>query len=214
MYRAPVKDIRFVLDELLGTEQLRACPEFAEFSSETSDAVLGEAARFAESVLEPLCKSGDRQGAKWSPNGVTMPDGFKEAYQHFCESGWPSLRAPPEFGGQGVPAVLGTAVEELWASSNLAFKLCPMLTQGAIEALTTPDEFVVTDQPYLAFLAERKVPPELVDTAISRIRSRSLTSSKAQTQAAAYQPRVVLFWATASARWAASRAGSRSTTRW
>jgi alkylation response protein AidB-like acyl-CoA dehydrogenase len=136
MYRAPVKDIRFVLDELLGTDALRACPEFADFSSETSDAVLGEAARFAETVLEPLCKSGDRQGAQWSPHGVTMPDGFKEAYLQFCESGWPSLRARPEFGGQGVPTVLGTAVEELWASSNLAFKLCPMLTQGAIEALS------------------------------------------------------------------------------
>ena len=136
MYRAPVKDIRFVLDELIGTDALRACPQFADFSSETSDAVLGEAARFAESVLEPLCKSGDVQGAKWSANGVTMPEGFKEAYRQFCESGWPSLRANPEFGGQGVPTVLGTAVEELWASSNLAFKLCPMLTQGAIEALS------------------------------------------------------------------------------
>ena len=136
MYRAPVKDIRFVLDELIGTDALRACPEFADFSSETSDAVLGEAARFAETVLEPLCKSGDRQGAQWSPHGVTMPEGFKEAYLQFCESGWPSLRARPEFGGQGVPTVLGTAVEELWASSNLAFKLCPMLTQGAIEALS------------------------------------------------------------------------------
>ena len=61
MYRAPVKDIRFVLDELMGTEQLRACPEFAEYTSETADAVLGEAARFAETVLEPLCKSGDRK---------------------------------------------------------------------------------------------------------------------------------------------------------
>ncbi len=135
MYRAPVKDLRFVLDELIGTELLRACPEFAEFSSETSDAVLGEAARFAETVLEPLCKTGDTQGAQWSAHGVTMPDGFKEAYQQFCDSGWPALRASPEFGGQGVPAVLGTAVEELWAASNLAFKLCPMLTQGAIEAL-------------------------------------------------------------------------------
>ena len=143
MYRAPVKDIRFVLDELIGTEALRACPEFAEFSSETSEAVLGEAARFAETVLEPLCKTGDRQGAQWSPNGVTMPDGFKEAYQQFCDNGWPALRASGEFGGQGVPTVLGTAVEELWASANLAFKLCPMLTQGAIEALAhfgTPEQ--------------------------------------------------------------------------
>jgi 3-(methylthio)propanoyl-CoA dehydrogenase len=135
MYRAPVKDIRFVLDELIGTERLRECPEFADYASETADAVLGEAARFAETVLEPLCKSGDREGARWSADGVTMPSGFREAYQQFCENGWPSLRAAAEFGGQNVPTVLGTAVEELWASSNLAFKLCPMLTQGAIEAL-------------------------------------------------------------------------------
>ena len=135
MYRAPVKEIRFVLDEVIGTESLRACPAFADFSNETSDAVLGEAARFAETVLEPLCKSGDREGARWSADGVTMPAGFKEAYQQFRENGWPSLRAETEFGGQNVPTVLGTAVEELWASANLAFKLCPMLTQGAVEAL-------------------------------------------------------------------------------
>jgi alkylation response protein AidB-like acyl-CoA dehydrogenase len=135
MYRAPVKDIRFVLDELLGTEELRACPEFADYGSETADAVLGEAARFAELVLAPLCKSGDREGAQWSPDGVTMPAGFKDAYQQFCDNGWPALRSKAEFGGQNAPAVLGTAVEELWAASNLAFKLCPMLTQGAIEAI-------------------------------------------------------------------------------
>jgi alkylation response protein AidB-like acyl-CoA dehydrogenase len=135
MYRAPVKDIRFVLDELIGGDALRACPEFADYSSETADAVLGEAARFAETVLEPLCKSGDREGAHWSASGVTMPAGFREAYLQFCESGWPALRSETEFGGQNVPTALGTAVEELWASSNLAFKLCPMLTQGAIEAI-------------------------------------------------------------------------------
>jgi len=135
MYRAPVKDIRFVLDELIGTAQLRACPEFAEYSSETCEAVLDEAARFAEVVLDPLCKSGDQEGAQWSADGVTMPAGFKEAYQQFCDNGWPALRCKAEFGGQNVPTVLGTAVEELWASANLAFKLCPMLTQGAIEAI-------------------------------------------------------------------------------
>ena len=143
MYRAPVKDIRFVLDELIGGDMLRACPEFADYSSETADAVLGEAARFAENVLEPLCKSGDREGAHWSANGVTMPEGFKAAYQQFCENGWSGLRGPTEYGGQNVPTMLGTAVEELWASSNLAFKLCPMLTLGAIEAIqhfATPEQ--------------------------------------------------------------------------
>jgi alkylation response protein AidB-like acyl-CoA dehydrogenase len=135
MYRAPVKDIRFVLDELIGTAELRDCPSFADYSVETADAVLGEAARFAEAVLEPLTKSGDREGAKWTANGVVMPEGFKDAYLQFCENGWPSLRSEVEYGGQGVPAALGTAVEELWAASNLAFKLCPMLTLGAIEAI-------------------------------------------------------------------------------
>jgi alkylation response protein AidB-like acyl-CoA dehydrogenase len=134
-YRAPVKEIRFVLDELIGTEALKGCPAFADYNSDTANAVLEEAAKFAEAILEPLCKSGDREGARWSPNGVTMPAGYKDAYQQFCDSGWPALRSETEFGGQGVPTMLGTAVEELWASSNLAFKLCPMLTQGAIEAL-------------------------------------------------------------------------------
>ena len=143
MYHAPVKDIRFVLDELIGADDLRSCPEFADYSAETADAILGEAARFAETVLEPLCKSGDREGARWTATGVTMPQGFREAYQQFCDNGWPGLRGKAEYGGQNVPAALGTAVEELWASSNLAFKLCPMLTLGAIEAIqhfATPEQ--------------------------------------------------------------------------
>jgi acyl-CoA dehydrogenase len=135
MYRAPVKDIRFVLDELIGYEQFAASPDFADYSSETSAAILDEAAKFAEGVLDPLCKLGDREGARWSADGVTMPLGFREAYNQFCASGWPALRSPTQYGGQNVPTVLGTAVEELWASANLAFKLCPMLTQGAIEAI-------------------------------------------------------------------------------
>jgi alkylation response protein AidB-like acyl-CoA dehydrogenase len=135
MYRAPVKDLRFVLEELIGTAPLAACPDYADYSAETAAAILEEAGKFAETVLDPLCKSGDREGARWSPSGVAMPAGFHEAYRQFCESGWPSLRAMSEFGGQNVPMALGTAVEEIWGASNLAFKLCPMLTQGAIEAL-------------------------------------------------------------------------------
>ncbi|HEX7416890.1 MAG TPA: acyl-CoA dehydrogenase, partial [Steroidobacteraceae bacterium] len=97
--------------------------------------ILDEAGRFAEEVLNPLNQSGDREGARWTADGVLMPAAFKEAYRQFVEGGWPQLRASKEHGGQGAPTVLGTAVEELWASANLAFKLCPMLTQGAIEAL-------------------------------------------------------------------------------
>jgi 3-(methylthio)propanoyl-CoA dehydrogenase len=136
MYRAPLKDLGFVLHRLLDDGQLSKCAQFADYSADLGDTILQEAGKFAENVLEPLCKTGDREGAKWSPDGsVRTPTGFKAAYEQFVEGGWPALRAHPHFGGQGAPTLIGTAVEELWASSNLAFKLCPMLTQGAIEAL-------------------------------------------------------------------------------
>jgi acyl-CoA dehydrogenase len=135
MYRAPLKDLGFVLHRLLDDGQLSKCAQFADYSADLGDTILQEAGKFAENVLEPLCKSGDREGAKWTPDGVRTPAGFKAAYEQFVAGGWPALRAHPQFGGQGAPTLIGTAVEELWASANLAFKLCPMLTQGAIEAL-------------------------------------------------------------------------------
>ena len=135
MYRAPLKDLRFVLHHLIGETTLKACPAHVEYSLEIVDAVLEEAGKFAQNVLDPIYKSGDRDGARWTSEGVLGAPGYKAAYAQYVAGGWPSLRASPDFGGQGVPAVLGTAVEELWAGSNLGFKLCPMLTQGAIEAL-------------------------------------------------------------------------------
>jgi acyl-CoA dehydrogenase len=135
MYRAPLQDLRFVLHELLHDGELSRLPGLSEYSPELADSILEEAGKFADEILAPLRDAGDRQGARWTPEGVVMPPGYKEAYAKFVEAGWPQLGASPEFGGQGVPAVLGTAVQELWAGANLAFKLCPMLTQGAIEAL-------------------------------------------------------------------------------
>jgi alkylation response protein AidB-like acyl-CoA dehydrogenase len=135
MYRAPIRELRFVLEELLGASALSAYPGLADYSPETAEAILGEAARFAEEVLEPLNQSGDREGARWTPDGVVTPQGFAAAYRQFVEGGWPQLGADPKYGGQLVPQVLGVAVRELWGAANLSFKLCPMLTQGAIEAL-------------------------------------------------------------------------------
>jgi acyl-CoA dehydrogenase len=135
MYRAPLKDLNFVLRELIGEAELQSCAPHADYSLELAESVLQEAGRFAETVLDPLYKSGDREGARWSPAGVTAAKGFKEAYAQFVAAGWPALAAEPEFGGQGMPQTLSTAVQEIWAGSNLAFKLCPMLTQGAVEAL-------------------------------------------------------------------------------
>jgi 3-(methylthio)propanoyl-CoA dehydrogenase len=135
MYRAPVRDVRFVLEELLGAQSLSACPALADYSNELAQSVLEEAARFAQEVLEPLNRSGDTEGARWTADGVVTAPGFREAYAKFVEGGWPQLGADPEYGGQRVPLVLATAVAEFWASANLAFKLGPMLTHGAAHAL-------------------------------------------------------------------------------
>jgi alkylation response protein AidB-like acyl-CoA dehydrogenase len=135
MYHAPLKELRFVLHQLIGDARLSELEGLSEYSPEFADSVLEEAAKFAEQVLEPINRAGDLEGARWTKDGVVMPAKFKDAYAQFVAGGWPQLRASPEHGGQGAPTILGTAVEELWASSNLAFKLCPMLTQGAIEAL-------------------------------------------------------------------------------
>ncbi len=135
MYRAPLKDLRFVLHDLLGDQELSTCAAFGDYSPELADSILDEAAKFAENVLDPLYRNGDRDGARWTPDGVRSAPGFKAAYEQFVSGGWPSLRASPEFGGQGVPTTLGTAVEEIWGGVNLGFKLCPMLTLGATEAL-------------------------------------------------------------------------------
>jgi 3-(methylthio)propanoyl-CoA dehydrogenase len=135
MYHAPLKDLSFVLNELLGPQPLSGCPAHAEYSADLADSVLSESARFAEGVLDPINRSGDQEGAHWSAQGVRAAAGFREAYRQFIEGGWPQLRAPAAIGGQGAPLMLATAVQETWASANLAFKLCPMLTFGAIHAL-------------------------------------------------------------------------------
>ncbi len=135
MYRAPVREMRFVLEELLGSASLTASPLLSDYSDELAQSVLEEAARFAQSVLDPLNRPGDTQGARWTADGVVTAPGFREAYSQFAQGGWPALGSAPEYGGQRVPQVLGSAVGEFWGSANLAFKLGPMLTHGAVHAL-------------------------------------------------------------------------------
>jgi 3-(methylthio)propanoyl-CoA dehydrogenase len=127
--------MRFVLEELLGAGSLGAFPGHADYSDELGRSVLEEAARFAESVLDPLNRTGDTSGARWTPEGVIAAPGFKTAYEKFVAGGWPALGADPAYGGQPVPRVLVSAVGEFWGSANLAFKLGPMLTHGAVHAL-------------------------------------------------------------------------------
>ena len=134
-YLAPLKDIRFVMRDLAGLDQVASLPGFEEATPDVVDAILEEAAKFAGGVLSPLNYVGDQDGAKWKDTVVTTTPGFKEAYRQFVDNGWNALGCDPEFGGQGLPRLLSTAVSEMWKASNHAFSLCPMLTQGAIEAL-------------------------------------------------------------------------------
>jgi alkylation response protein AidB-like acyl-CoA dehydrogenase len=135
-YHAPLKEMRFVMNELAGLEQVGKLPGFEDATPDTVAAILDEAAKFATEVLDPLNAVGDREGARRLDDGsVQTPAGFKAAYLQYCANGWNGLTKNPEFGGQGLPQLVATAVEEMWHASNMAFDLCPLLTQGAIEAI-------------------------------------------------------------------------------
>ena len=153
-YRAPLRDMRFVFDEVLGASQvLQDLPDQGEFSSDLADAILEEAAKLAENVLAPLNGPGDQQGCQYDPQtkAVTVPQGFKQAYKQFAEGGWTALACSPEFGGQGLPHVLNMLVEEMICSANLSLGMYPGLTHGAINALTEHGSRELQDQ-YLAKL--------------------------------------------------------------
>ncbi|WP_230971419.1 acyl-CoA dehydrogenase [Nitrogeniibacter aestuarii] len=134
-YRAPIRDMQFVMKELAGLDQVAQLPGCEEASEDLVDAILEEAGKFASGVLSPLNRVGDKEGAKWNDGEVTTAPGWKEAYTQFAESGWTSLACDPDYGGQGLPKIINVAVMEMWKSANMAFSLCPMLTTGAIEAL-------------------------------------------------------------------------------
>jgi len=135
-YQAPLAEMQFVMTELAGLEQVAGLPGFEEATPDVAGAILEEAAKFASQVLDPLNRPGDQEGAKRLDNGtVKTPAGFKDAYKQYCDNGWNGLTKNPEYGGQGLPQLLSTAVEEMWHASNMAFDLCPLLTQGAIEAI-------------------------------------------------------------------------------
>jgi len=134
-YIAPIRDMKFVLGELAGLDEVIALPGYEDCTPELTDAVLEEAGKLANEVLSPLNQKGDRAGTVLGPDGVVAAEGFGDAYQAFAENGWCGLSADPEHGGQGLPGTIGAAVSEMWNSANFAFSLCPMLSVGAMEAI-------------------------------------------------------------------------------
>ena len=134
-YSPPLRDMLFAMKELGGLDAVLAQPGNEELSGDLVEAILDEASKFAANVLAPINKQGDVQGCRWNDGVVTTADGFKQAYAGFCESGWNGMPARTEFGGQGMPTLLSTAVLEMWKASNMAFSLCQMLTLGAVEAI-------------------------------------------------------------------------------
>jgi alkylation response protein AidB-like acyl-CoA dehydrogenase len=134
-YRAPVKDMYFVLTELADADHIATLPGYEESSRELIKAVLDESARFHGNLLAPLNHSGDREASHIEDRGVVPASGFADAYQQYTQAGWGALAMNTAFGGQGLPITLTTAVMEMTQTANLAFSLCPMLTQGAARTL-------------------------------------------------------------------------------
>jgi butyryl-CoA dehydrogenase len=150
-YAAPVKDIAFIMRHVAGLARGQADGLYADLDDSTAEAILEEAAKFAEQRLAPLNWPGDRAGAKLEDGGVKTAPGWKEAYTDWAASGWLALPAQEAFGGQGLPILLNSACTEIWNAANLAFALNPLLTMGAIEALTVHGSKELQDR-YLAKL--------------------------------------------------------------
>ena len=136
-YNAPVKDMLFNIQHLANIDQIAQMPGFEDAGFDTAQAVLEESAKFTGGMVAPLNWEGDKNPSSWKDGVVTTTAGFKEAYQQYCEGGWQGLQHPADFGGQGLPKTIGAACGEMLNSANMSFALCPMLTDGAIEALLT-----------------------------------------------------------------------------
>jgi 3-(methylthio)propanoyl-CoA dehydrogenase len=134
-YAAPLADMRFVLEEVAGLGEVAGLPGYEAASPDLVEAILGEAAKLAETVIAPLNQPADRTGSVLENGVVRTPSGFREAYAHYVEGGWNGLAGDPEYGGQGLPLALATPVSEMWNSACISFALCPMLTMGAAELL-------------------------------------------------------------------------------
>ena len=134
-YDAPLRDMKFVINELAGLDAVASLPGYEDADVETVDAILAEAARFSSEVIAPINQAGDMHGCRLVDGCVSTPPGVQHAYREFVAAGWNGLRFPREYGGQGLPSLVAGPVFEMFAAANMGFSLCPILTGGAIEAL-------------------------------------------------------------------------------
>lgn len=141
-YNAPVKDMKLALNQVARMTELSSMPVYEDASADMVEAILDEAARVARDVIAPTNWDGDQKGVQLKDGGVVCPESFHDAYHQYAEGGWGSLQFDPEFGGQGMPYLLSIPVMEMWQSANMAWGLCPLLSQGAVEclALNASDE--------------------------------------------------------------------------
>ncbi|MGF6772455.1 alkylation response protein AidB-like acyl-CoA dehydrogenase [Paraburkholderia sp. GAS199] len=137
MYNAPIRDMLFVMKELAGLDDIASLPGFEDANFDTAQAVLEESAKLCGEVLAPLNVEGDRNPSSWKDGVVSATPGFKEAFRQFAEGGWQGVQHPTDYEGQGLPKLIATPCVEMLNASNLSFALCPLLTDGAIEALLT-----------------------------------------------------------------------------
>ena len=135
VYNAPLEDFRFLYHEFLDLDECRALPSMAEATPDVIDAVLEEAARLSEDVLQPLNAVGDEQGCRFDDGRVFLPEGFGEAYRRYTDGGWPALTTDPEYGGQGLPSFVGLGLSEMINAANPSFAAYPGLTHGAYEVI-------------------------------------------------------------------------------
>ena len=134
-YNAPLKDMNFVIRDLVGLDRILQLPGFENIDEDVVDQILEESGRFSREVLAPLNIPGDQAGCSVEDRKVVLPDGFAEAYQAFVEGGWQALASSPEYDGMGLPEAVAAATMEMWQSANLSLSLCPLLTSGAIAAI-------------------------------------------------------------------------------
>ena len=135
-YKAPVRDIQFVVNEVLESEKVyQSLPGYEEATEDLMNAIIDEGARFAENVLAPLNRIGDEEGCQWNSECVTTPAGYKEAYRQYVDNGWPALSADPQHGGQGMPMLMGIIVSELAGTADWAWVMYPGLSHGAVDTV-------------------------------------------------------------------------------